>query len=366
MKKRIVILLALALLLTGCGQLDAAPVETAAPERALESGTYEVWAGETLDGYLSVTARHLTRYDAAGAELDARDYEWDAESDTYTDETGASFTVTLRRRGLVLEADGSEYLLNAVEALPAAGRPPEEAETPAPETTPEPTAMPKPTETPEPTAPPKPTEEPEPTETPKPTDTPKPTATPEPTEEPEPTETPEPTEEPEPSETPEPTEEPEPTAAPARSGANSPEALAVQVMEATLRADLVGVARFSPVEVWEAEGLTEDALRAELAGTETQMAISIARLIASGLRMDYAVAEVEPLDGAALAALRRSYQRRYGLEVMAAVDVTVEIRVRQPNGERTGESSFRTLRLIALEDGWYLGAEDLYRGAAEG
>ena len=306
MKKRLNLFLALALLLTGCGQLDAAPVETAAPERALESGTYEVWAGETLDGYLSVTARHLTRYDAAGAELDARDYEWDAETDTYTDETGASFTVTLRRRGLVLEADGSEYLLNAVEALPAAGRPPEDAETPAPETTPEPT------------------------------------------------------------ETPEPTTVPEPTAAPARSGANSPEALAVQVMEATLRADLVGVARFSPVEVWEAEGLTEDALRAELAGTETQMAISIARLIASGLRMDYAVAEVESLDGAALAALRRSYQRRYGLEVMAAVDVTVEIWVRQPNGERTGESSFRTLRLIALEDGWYLGAEDLYRGAAEG
>ena len=340
MKKRIVILLALALLLTGCGQLDAAPVETAAPERALESGAYEVWDGETLDGYLFVTARHLTRYDAAGAELDARDYEWDAESDTYTDETGASFTVTLRRRGLVLEADGSEYLLNAVEALPAAGRPPEEAETPAPETTPEPT--------------------------PEPTETPKPTATPEPTETPKPTETPEPTEEPEPSETPEPTTVPEPSAAPARSGANSPEALAVQVMEATLRADLVGVARFSPVEVWEAEGLTEDALRAELAGTETQMAISIARLIASGLRMDYAVAEVESLDGAALAALRRSYQRRYGLEVMAAVDVTVEIWVRQPNGERTGESSFRTLRLIALEDGWYLGAEDLYRGAAEG
>ena len=32
-----------------------------------------------------------------------------------------------------------------------------------------------------------------------------------------------------------------------------------------------------------------------------------------------------------------------------------------PNGERTGESSTRILRLIELEGGWYRGAEDLYR-----
>ena len=60
MKKRIVILLALALLLTGCGQLVAAPVETAAPERALEPGTYAVWDGETPSAEIT-TGRSIFR-----------------------------------------------------------------------------------------------------------------------------------------------------------------------------------------------------------------------------------------------------------------------------------------------------------------
>ena len=118
-QKLLPLLLALAVLLAACGQ--SAPTTTPSPAyvRALDYGLYAMSDEDgVLQGHLQVTARQLTAYDAYGREQSVRVYRYDPETDLYTTEDGASFSVRNMHRGLVLALDGAEYILTTVYTLP--------------------------------------------------------------------------------------------------------------------------------------------------------------------------------------------------------------------------------------------------------
>ena len=113
------LLLVLALLLAACGQTVPAETQAPAKVRALDYGLYALSDEDgALQGHLQVTARQLTTYDAYGRELNVQVYRYDPETDAYTTEDGALFTVRNMHRGLVMSTDDGEYILSTVYTLP--------------------------------------------------------------------------------------------------------------------------------------------------------------------------------------------------------------------------------------------------------
>ena len=123
MKRRLLpLLLVLLFLLSACSSAAARVEEEVAATRALESGTYALYdENNELSGYLQVSAGRLIRYDAEGNETERVSYRYSTRDDIYTDENGQEFTVSNRKRGLVLRRGDERFTLSKAELPGEAG-----------------------------------------------------------------------------------------------------------------------------------------------------------------------------------------------------------------------------------------------------